>query len=109
MKLLRATCECGFRSRKARVGYDFHQWWFPLLDTTSGQLTDVSRSLPKDQVNLIQRNKARAEELHRPFLQRVTQELILQYADQSRTAFNPDFGSTFECPGCRRGRFASNR
>jgi rubredoxin len=100
MKLLRAICECGVYTRKARVGYHFHQWWFPVLDTSTGQLTDRSLSLPKDQVDLIQLSKVRADALHRPFVESATQELLSHYAGQPQYAFNPDISSTFKCPNC---------
>lgn len=102
MKILRATCECGFRSRKARAGYNFHQWWFPVLDTSTAQLTDRSRSLADDLVSLIQRSKARADELHRVFVKPATQDLASEYADQPRFTFNPEVGSTFRCCNCGR-------
>lgn len=102
MKLLRATCDCGYHTRKARVGYHFHEWWFPVLDICAGRLTDLSRSLPKDQVNLIQLSKVRADELHRPFIESATHELLNQYSDRPHFAFNPDNGNTFPCPECRQ-------
>lgn len=101
MKLLRAICECGFHTRKARVGYHFHQWWFPVLDTSTGQLTDHSRPLPKDLVTLIQLSKVCAAELHQPFIESATRELLSQYADQPHSVFNPNIGSRFACPKCR--------
>src|SRR5262245_11623396 len=103
MKLLRAICECGFSTRKARVGYHFHQWWFPVLDIGAGQLTDLSRSLPKDQVDLIQLSKVCADALHQPFIESATKELLSEYIDRPHAAFNPDIGSAFGCPKCRQG------
>ena len=100
MKLLRATCECGFHKLKARVGYHFHQWWFPILDISVGQLTDCSLKLPEDQIDLIQFGKASASELHPAFIEPATQELIGQYAIQSRFVFDAKIGSTFVCPNC---------
>lgn len=100
MKLLRATCDCGFQTRKARVGYHFHQWWFPLLNTRTGELTDVLRSLPGEQVDRIQLGKVPADELHCPYLESVTRELLTQFADQSDAVFNPDIDSTCLCPTC---------
>lgn len=103
MKLLRAICECGFNTRKARAGYHFHQWWFPVLNTTTRQLTDLSRSLPENQVDLIQLSKVCADELHQPFIESATKELLGEYADQPYSAFNPGIGSTFTCLKCGQG------
>lgn len=100
MKLLRATCECGFSTRKARVGYHFHRWWFPIIDNTTGELTDVSRSLPDDQVRLIQLCKVNADELHRPFLEFIIRELLSQFADACSVTFNPEIGGVVDCPRC---------
>lgn len=102
MKLLRAICECGFRTRKARAGYHFHQWWFPVLDTSSTELSDRSRSLSDDLVGLIQRSKVHAGELHCAFIESATQDLASEYADHSRFTFNPAIGRTFRCFNCRR-------
>jgi hypothetical protein len=103
MRIVRAICACGFHTRKARAGYHFHQWWFPVLDTSTGHLTDHSRSLPEELVDLIQLGKACADELHRPFTESVTQQLLRKYADRPDTAFNPDSGTMFACPKCRGG------
>lgn len=100
MKLLRASCPCGFHTRKARGGYHFHQWWFPLFSTRTGQLTDVSRSLPDPEVEQIQLSKVQAHKLHRPFIESVTRELVNQFASQSDCVFDPPPQSTFRCPQC---------
>lgn len=109
MKLLRAICECGFHTRKARAGYHFHQWWFPVLDTSTGELMDPSRSLPREQVDLIQLSKVRSEELHQPFLESATRELLMQYIDRPHATFNPGIGSTFRCPKCEQGTLRIDR
>ena len=100
MKLLRASCPCRFHTRKARVGYHFHQWWFPVFNTTTGQLTDVSRSLPDSEVDQIQLSKIAADKLHRPFLESVTRELRIQFASQPDCVFEPPSESSFPCPQC---------
>jgi len=102
MQLLQATCECGFHSRKARAGYHFHQWWFPVLDTRTGELTDISRSLAEEDVDRIQVGQAPAHELHRRFLESETQKLLRHFAGQSHAKFNPDIGVTVECPRCHQ-------
>lgn len=73
MKLLRATCDCGFQTQKARCGYHFHKWWFPVLARQTGQLHDVCRSLPDDQVDQIQLSKVQASVHHGPFVARAVQ------------------------------------
>lgn len=102
MKLLQAICKCGFRTRKARVGYHFHQWWFPMFNIDTKQLTDVFRVLPADQIDLIQRSKVKAVEFHQPYLESIASELLNEYADRSDVVFNPAIGSTLVCPECRQ-------
>lgn len=106
MKLVRATCECGFSTRKARAGYHFHQWWFPVLNSEDGVLTDVSRSLPGDQVSQIQLSKVPAADLHVPFIESVICELIDQFASRPESAFNPEIGASFRCPQCEQEKLS---
>jgi len=100
MKLLRATCDCGFHTQKARQGYHFHRWWFPVLVRSTGQLHDVSRCLPEEQVDQIQLSKVKASELHGPFLESVMRELVAEYASKDGEVFEPAIGDKFRCPKC---------
>lgn len=102
MKLLRATCDCGFQTQKARCGYHFHKWWFPVLARQTGQLHDVCRSLPDDQVDQIQLSKVQASVHHGPFVETVTRELIEQYASRDEEVFDPGISERFLCPECSR-------
>lgn len=101
MKLVQATCECGFRTRKARFGYHFHKWWFPVFHIANGNLTDVVHSLPDEQVGLIQRSEVKAETFHKPFVTAVTEDLRAQFAKIADFVFNPTIPSNFACPTCR--------
>jgi len=100
MRLLRATCECGYQTQKAREGYHFHKWWFPVFSNDTGHLQDVSRQLPEDQVDLIQLSKVEASELHGPFIESVTAELIADYEKRDNECLNPAVGDSFPCPKC---------
>ena len=100
MKLVRATCECGFHTQKARDGYHFHKWWFPVLVRETGQIHDVNRSLPDEQVDRIQLSKVKASEIHSPFLDSITRDLLAEYANKDDELFAPAIGDTFRCPNC---------
>lgn len=102
MKLLRAECECGFRTRKARVGYHFHQWWFPFLHIETGELTDISRELPENDAREIQLGKKSARDVHPSYVESVTRELRQQFTGQAKYAFDPTPESAFLCPSCRQ-------
>jgi hypothetical protein len=102
MKLLRASCECGYHSRKCRSGYHFHQWWFPVINTLTGELNDVLCALSDEQVDLIQLSKVKAVELHQPFIEGETRQLSLYYADKADVVFNPGIGNIFTCPKCQK-------
>ncbi|WP_425395585.1 hypothetical protein [Aeoliella sp.] len=102
MKLLRASCDCGFCSRKARVGCHFHQWWFPLFERRTGQMHDIARALPDEQVVLIQLGKVAAAELHKPFLKSVVRELDEQYAGNDEYLLKPGPVDRLPCPQCSR-------
>lgn len=101
MKLLRGICECGFITRKARVGYHFHKWWFPIFSVASGELTDVTVSLHENDVRRIQLSKADAEEIHVPFIEAAKQRLVSQFANRFDVMFNPKNAATSPCPQCR--------
>jgi deoxycytidylate deaminase len=100
MRLLRAICECGYQTQKAREGYHFHQWWFAVFHYDTGLLSDVCRQLPEDQVNLIQLSKVEASEFHGPFIQAVTAELTADYAARDNERLRPAVGDSFPCPNC---------
>lgn len=102
MRIMRATCDCGFHSRKARQGYHFHQWWFPVLVLDTGSLYDVSRSLPDDQIDQIQLSNIQAQELHNPFVHLILRELQAEFAGRDDRVFHPSESDTFYCPGCAK-------
>lgn len=49
MKLVKATCPCGFATHKARWGRHCWQWWFPTYDVRTGQLAEEYFQLPEDE------------------------------------------------------------
>lgn len=105
MKLLRVICHCGFHSRKARSGYHFHQWWYPVLDLQTGSLTDLAYKLPEEHANLIQLSKVTksdADEIHRQFAIATSCELRNRFSGQADTTFDPEIGSVHRCPSCSR-------
>jgi len=123
MKLLRASCGCGFVTRKARSGYHHDKWWFPLFSTDTGTLTDVPVSLPTEDRNRIDQQqfalyhetprddkharreasakmKAFDDEIHKSFIKRETITLRNQYALDAEGVFDPPLQSTYCCPDC---------
>lgn len=102
MILIRATCDCGFHSKKARLGYHFHKWWFPIFHRLTGDLQDICRALPETQVDQIQLSKISAHKLHEPFITNAIQELIQQYEQLKDHVFNPAIDELFDCPRCNK-------
>jgi hypothetical protein len=124
MKLVRAVCDCGFTTRKARSGRHFDQWWFPLYCTTTGALTDVLCALPAEDRKRIDRlsldafvqiprddNDGRREASARIERQtrRIREEFFesrrrlfdQEYAVQRPYKFDPRPGTVLDCPSCR--------
>ncbi len=123
MKLLRALCDCGFVSRKARSGYHYHQWWFPVFSTDTSTLTDVRAALPKADLDRIdhlsfkiyrqtpsddkeRRREASAKmeslsrETHDQFIDRETRLLRDRFASTQNCVFDPAPDTVFPCPVC---------
>ncbi len=49
MKLVRASCQCGFSTNTVRWGYHFLEWWFPTYDVRTGRLAEEHFRLPDDE------------------------------------------------------------
>lgn len=125
MKLVQATCECGYQTRKARSGYHFHTWWFPVFSHTKSQLTDVELSLPEeDRMRILdyehqlyrqlpdrsneskwamhEQCKEYTQSVHDAFVGSMLEELQESHADSEESVFNPPCGKAFKCPGCMK-------
>lgn len=129
MKLVQASCDCGFITQKARAGYHFHQWWFPRYAIATGALTDVYRSLPDNDhkridqhsidlfaaiphTDLAGRREVSADcqrllnDVHSTFITREFKLLSEQYASQNEVVFNPAVGDELQCPRCGRKKLS---
>lgn len=124
MKLLRASCPCGYRTRKARSGYHYYKWWFPVFHPDDATLVDVLAALPDDlrkhidqhQFNLYHqtprddkaaRREASAQmqafddEIRTGFINEATDELQRRYGADASCIFDPSLDTSFLCPQCR--------
>ncbi len=61
MKLVKASCPCGFVTNKVRWGYHYFQWWFPMFDIKTGRLIEESFVLPEDEQRQLMTRGTRAE------------------------------------------------
>jgi hypothetical protein len=125
MKLLRASCPCGYRTRKARSGYHHDRWWFTVFSLTTGKLDDVLAELPADGRQGIHREQfeiydrtprddkaARREalakmqalddEIHSKFIERTTIALHSKWQSDDTVIFDPPPSTAFACPRCRK-------
>ncbi len=123
MKLLRASCACGYRTRKARSGNHYYQWWFPVFNTAAGTLSDVLAALPQeDRERIDLRNfdiymqtprddmprrremslamQAFDDEVSSNFITRETIALRNHYSADETCIFDPPLAATFFCPQC---------
>lgn len=125
MKLVQATCECGYQTRKARSGYHFHQWWFPVFSSAKSQLSDIQLTLPEEDreridhfshqayMNLPDRSaeskrvmheecKAFTQSVHDAFVNAMLEEVQESQVDAEESVFDPPPGEVFTCPGCKK-------
>jgi len=123
VKLLRASCPCGYVTRKARSGYHHDQWWFPLFSIGEGALSDVRAALPKSvrkRIDELQfdiyhqtprddkmaRRHATArmreieDAIRRTFIERQQATLRNRYESDGTCVFDPPPNSRFRCPDC---------
>lgn len=132
MILLRAMCDCGFFTRKARAGVlhgPWWQWWFPVYSTSNGALTDIHVSLPEAKRELIKQHdfelhlktprddkQARRQagmvmgafhrKVHDDYLDQETCILQSRFASENDCVFNPAIGTQLSCPACKRASLA---
>ena len=125
MKLLRASCPCGYRTRKARSGYHHYKWWFPVFRFDDASLFDVRTALPGDQRNRLDKHQidlyhqtprddkeARREasaqmrafddRVRNEFINRAKKELGNQYKSDDSRHFDPPVETSFSCPQCKK-------
>ncbi|PQO29207.1 hypothetical protein C5Y96_15785 [Blastopirellula marina] len=125
MKLVQATCACGFQTHKARSGYHYHQWWFPVFSSTKSQLSDIELSLPEEDRDRLsqfdhqayldlpdrsieskQKMREDCEEhrrsVHEAFVNSQLEEFREAYANSDESTFNPLCGDALMCPVCRK-------
>lgn len=125
MKLVQATCDCGYQTHKARSGYHFHQWWFPVFSHATAKLSDVELKLPEeDRMRILefeqelyhefsdhswetkqeisQKSDEFTQSIHQAFLRSELEEYQPSSFDSAEATFDPRCGDVFTCPGCRK-------
>lgn len=122
MILVRATCICGFHTRKARSGFHFDRWYFPLLNLRTFELSDLEVPFPESERKRIKelnsidfkatvdrgreaRNQAaarmakREKDAQRQYILSKKPQLKTQYENDPEVAFDPA-QEGFTCPEC---------
>lgn len=123
MKLIRASCQCGYATNKSRSGYHFEQWWFPLFSRKQGVLSDITITLPSkeskqivDQEWELYRNTPRDDQqarriatakmrairndVYQTFIDTQMRILENEYHTDQDSCFNPPLKTAFHCPHC---------